>query len=188
MKYGDAYRVIQLAPAAMNIVRSAISKSDLEMKEAGTNNNPESPARSSQIAWLYDNDLGQMLFDVAKQINELSGWNLSIKGLEPVQFGIYPEGGHYGWHVDQHKRPDPKMNGMVRKISLTVFLNEPEEYEGGEFDIEIYKPEAETRFSTIKESKGSAVFFQGDQWHRVRPVTSGFRKSLVAWFYGPPYL
>ena len=51
MKYGDAYRVIQLAPAAMNIVRSAISKSNLEMKEAGTNNNPESPARSSQIAW-----------------------------------------------------------------------------------------------------------------------------------------
>ena len=72
MKYGDAYRVIQLAPAAMNIVRSAISKSNLEMKEAGTNNNPESPARSSQIAWLYDNDLAQMLFDVAKQINQLS--------------------------------------------------------------------------------------------------------------------
>ena len=32
-------------------------------------------------------------------------WNLSIQGLEPVQYGIYPEGGKYDWHVDQHPKP-----------------------------------------------------------------------------------
>ena len=50
MKYGDAYRVIQLAPAAMNIVRSAISKSDLEMKEAGTNNKKRNEQTVKAIA------------------------------------------------------------------------------------------------------------------------------------------
>ena len=38
MKYGDPYRVIQLSPAAMNIIRQAIDKSSLEMKQASTNN------------------------------------------------------------------------------------------------------------------------------------------------------
>ena len=74
---------------------------------------------------------------------------------------------------------------MVRKISMSLFLNE--DYEGGDFDLEIYKPEVDPRYKSFKLPKGSAIFFQGDKWHRVRPVTSGVRKSIVAWFYGPPY-
>ena len=89
----------------------------------------------------------------------------------------------YDWHVDQHPKP---VRGNVRKISMTLFLND--DYEGGEFDLEIYRPDADPRYKTFKLKPGSAIFFQGDQWHRVRPVTSGIRKSLVAWFYGPPYV
>ena len=86
-------------------------------------------------------------------------------------------------YTDQH----PKIiNGVVRKISMSLFLND--DYEGGEFDLEIYKPGDTQRFVTIKPKKYSAVFFLADQWHRVRPVTAGHRKSLVAWFYGPPYV
>lgn len=184
MRYGNFYRVIELSPAAMNVVRSAISTNELNFKEAKTQNKKnKSEHREGEIAWLYDNQLKTMLFEVAQQVNKVSGWNLDIRGLEPVQFGIYPEGGHYKWHVDQHD----KVDNMVRKISMTLFYSDPKDYEGGEFDIEIYKPEVEPRFDTLKLSKGSAVFFQSDQWHRVRPVTSGLRKSLVAWFYGPPY-
>ncbi len=69
---------------------------------------------------------------------------------------------------------------------MSLFLND--DYEGGEFDLELYKPETDPRYKTFKLSPWSAVFFQGDYWHRVRPVTSGLRKSLVAWFYGPPYI
>jgi PKHD-type hydroxylase len=82
--------------------------------------------------------------------------------------------------------PKPEM-GMVRKISMTLFMNDPSEYEGGEFDLEIYKPETDCRYETFKLKRGSAIFFQSDVWHRVRPVKSGVRKSIVAWFYGPPY-
>jgi len=74
---------------------------------------------------------------------------------------------------------------LVRKISMTMFLND--QYEGGEFDLEIYKPETDPRYATFKLKSGSAIFFQSDQWHRVRPIISGTRESLVAWFYGPPY-
>ena len=68
---------------------------------------------------------------------------------------------------------------------MPLFLNE--DYEGGEFDLEIYKPETDPRYKTFKSKAGSAIFFQSDQWHRVRPIISGTRESLVAWFYGPPY-
>ena len=100
-----------------------------------------------------------------------------------MQFGKYGEGDFYGWHIDEHKQP---VNGNVRKISMTLFLNE--DYEGGEFDLEIYKPETDPRYKTFKLPFGSAIFFRSDQWHRVRPIISGNRESLVAWFYGPPYI
>ena len=110
--------------------------------------------------------------------------NIDIQGCQPIQYGIYSKGGKYNWHVDQHPKP---VQGMVRKISMTLFMNEPDEYKGGEFDLELYKPETDCRYETFKLKKGSAIFFQSDVWHRVRPVKSGVRKSIVAWFYGPPY-
>ena len=75
----------------------------------------------------------------------------------------------------------------MRKLSTTIWLNDPDEYEGGEFDIEVNGPLDSIRYETLKLSKGSIVIFKSDKWHRVRPVTSGVRKSLVTWFRGPPF-
>jgi PKHD-type hydroxylase len=68
-------------------------------------------------------------------------------------------------------------------ISFTIFLND--DYEGGEFDLEIYGPAAEPRYVEIKKQpKTNCVIFHSDMWHRVRPVTKGVRKSLVGWVLG----
>ena len=45
----------------------------------------------------------------------------------------------------------------------------------------------ESRYVTLKLPKKSIVIFPSNKWHRVRPVTSGVRKSLVTWFRGPPF-
>ena len=76
----------------------------------------------------------------------------------------------------------------VRKISLTVFLNDHEEYEGGELELELYGPLAEERSVKFKEPKGTVIFFPSDTWHKVNTVTSGVRKSLVTWFGGSRYV
>ena len=68
-----------------------------------------------------------------------------------------------------------------------VITNNPDDYEGGEFDLELFEPEKNPRYKTFKLKKGSAIFFQSDVWHRVRPVSSGARKSLVAWYSGPTF-
>ena len=73
-------------------------------------------------------------------------------------------------------------------VSMSLFLSNPDEYEGGELDLELYGPDAyPERSNTFRCLKGEALFFQSDYWHRVRPVKSGVRKSLVAWFFGPPF-
>ena len=181
MNYGLYFKEVVFNRQAMDIVRVAISSPDLKWRK-GTLHNSSKDTRSSEIAWVGDRELLSMLLRMQKKVNKDAKWNLNITGIEPVQFGIYGKGDYYDWHVDQHPIP---VRGNVRKISMSLFLND--DYEGGEFDLEIYSPRDNPRYKTFKSKPGTALFFQGDQWHRVRPVTSGLRKSLVAWFYGPPY-
>ena len=181
MKYGDPYRVVQFSEQSMAVVKTAIASTDLKWNEGklqeGNNN-----SRKSEVAWIKDPQLLSMLFSMARKMNIASGWYLNLTGVEPVQFGVYTTDQYYDWHVDQHGGQN---SGAVRKVSMSLLLND--DYSGGELDLEIYKPGTDPRYKTFKPKKGSALFFQGDQWHRVRPVTHGLRKSIVAWFYGPPY-
>ena len=181
MNYGLYFKEVVFNRQAMDIVRAATSSLNLEWKK-GTLHNSSKDTRSSEIAWLGDRELLSMLLRMQKKINKDAKWNLNITGIEPVQFGIYGKGDFYDWHVDQHPTP---VRGVVRKISMSLFLND--DFGGGDFDLEIYSPRDSPRYKTFKSRPGTALFFQSDQWHRVRPVTSGLRKSLVAWFYGPPY-
>ena len=181
MKYGETHKVVNFSKQSMAIVNNAIAATNFKWNQ-GELDNSRNKSRQSQVAWVKDAKMYSMLLGMCKQINSQVGWNLNITGIEPVQFGAYSESDYYNWHVDQHQKPN---KGLVRKVSMSLGLND--DYEGGDFDLEIYKPGTDPRYITVPLPKGSAIFFQGDQWHRVNPVTSGMRKSLVAWFYGPPY-
>tara|TARA_B100001175_G_C19302022_1_gene538705 strand:- start:50 stop:718 length:669 start_codon:yes stop_codon:yes gene_type:complete len=158
--------------------------------------------RDSKILFLGGknfNDLHSELFNLILDYNQnRCSWNYDIIGTESMQYGVYSEGGFYNWHRDNYKDSVPfnmkkSLSGnntiMVnRKISVSIFLNDPDEYEGGELDIEFRSPSCkDKRYDTFKLPKGSIVVFPSSSWHRVRPVTSGVRKSLVAWIFGPPF-
>ena len=101
-----------------------------------------------------------------------------IQITEQAQFTEYPVGGFYDWHMDcdvnmAHEPP-------VRKISMTVLLNDPLEFEGG--DLELMSP---GKFKKLKQ--GHAMVFASFLNHRVAPVTRGVRQSLVMWFGGTPF-
>ena len=139
--------------------------------------------RKSKNCWLEDKYLAQSLFDEVSNFNSgPSQWKLNIIYTQAIQYGIYSEGDYFNWHVDQY----PK-RGITRKISASIFLNDPDEYEGGELDLEVESPSDSPRYHSFKLPKRSIVLFQSDLWHRVRPITSGVRKTLVVWFIGPPY-
>ena len=160
---------------------------DLQIEKSLVNEGGVDPnLRISKQAWIKEASFCKYFFDIGQKVNELCKWNFDIKGIEPIQYGIYSDGGKYDWHVDQGAKMLLK-GGSIRKISMTLFINNPDEYEGGEFDLELSHPEKKPRYETFKLKKGSAIFFQSDVWHRVRPVSSGMRKSLVAWYSGPPF-
>ena len=181
MNYGLTHKVVTFNVDAMSVVNQCTKNPTLEWKDATLFDKTKNKRKSS-VTWLQDPLFYTMLMKMVAQINKTAGWNFKITGVEPVQYGLYPEGGYYGWHVDQHPKP---VKGMVRKISMSLFLNE--EYEGGTFDLEIYKPGTDPRYESFRLNRGQAIFFPADTWHRVQPVTKGLRESIVAWFYGPPY-
>ena len=148
----------------------------------------------------YYEELDNLFGTIVEDFNRNhSGWNYDITNIETIQLTHYFERDLYDWHIDTLTKPIIKNGaGFNRKISATVFLNDPEEYEGGEFDIELYGPRpidfdddgntiVKERYETLKLPKGSIVIFPSDKWHRVRPVISGVRKSLVLWFQGPSF-
>ena len=201
MKYGNSYYCLDLKPKAMLLVEDAI-KSAGKTSSGGTidtQNCHTHGLRSSEVAWIKDPEHSKVFFDIAQHINKLCGWNVGIKECEPMQYTFYNQiGDHYDWHIDQSgPRPYPEKDSLivrpgknlkVRKISMTVWLSEPDEYEGGEFELELYGPDAKERTKSFKEKKGRAIFFLSDMWHKVHPIKSGARKSLVAWFIGDPYV
>jgi len=77
---------------------------------------------------------------------------------------------------DVHMQHEPP----VRKISMTLLLNDPSEFEGG--DLELMTP---GKYAELKQ--GHAIIFASFLNHRVNPVKRGLRQSLVCWFGGKPF-
>ena len=73
--------------------------------------------------------------------------------------------------------------GMKRKLSFSLQLTDPSEYEGGVMQIRSFE---DTLYEVPKE-KGVIVIFDSRARHRVTKVKSGCRKSLVGWVGGPKW-
>ena len=132
--------------------------------------------RVTTISWIPFKEMGHMYYDLYKFIvkaNENHFGFGDVRITEQAQFTEYPEGGFYDWHMDcdvnmGHEPP-------VRKISMTLLLNDPSEFEGG--DLELMAP---GKFANLQQ--GHAICFASFLNHRVAPVTKGVRQSLVVWF------
>jgi PKHD-type hydroxylase len=92
--------------------------------------------------------------------------------LVTLMINQYGPGETYGWHTD-----NPYILGKRTDISFTLFLTPPDEYDGGE--LEIQQGQHTTRF---KGQPGQAVVYSTGDLHRVMPVTRGSRISAVGWF------
>ena len=137
--------------------------------------------RVTTISWLPFKEMGHMYQDLNNFIQKANENHFGfgdIRVTEQAQFTEYPEGGFYDWHMDcdvnmSHEPP-------VRKITMTLLLNDPSEFEGGHLEIM-----APGKFAELKQ--GHAICFASFLNHRVQPVTRGVRQSLVVWFGGKPF-
>jgi PKHD-type hydroxylase len=146
--------------------------------------------RNSTVVWMNDRWIYREIQPYVEIANENAGWNYHWDWSESCQFTKY-EGskkGHYNWHTDCGLTPN--QNNKVRKLSMIIPLVDGNEYEGGDFELNLNNPENENNIITIKEAKikGTVIVFPSFVWHRVTPVTSGTRYSLVNWHQGKPFV
>ena len=212
-------------PQEVNKIHAVANKHELEESMIGQGNEDpddrthhnlgvmDTTIRQSKNVWLapemIPNELERKLVEGIHMANMESGWNLNWDLQERHQYTTYEHrpdapvtGDFYTWHLDSSDKPQME-GGRVRKLSSTLQLSDPEDYEGGNFDyieyqglfdkLDIY----DTRIDignfkrTIPfsaKAKGTLIVFPSDTYHQVTPVTRGVRKSLVSWFHGQPYV
>jgi len=135
--------------------------------------------RVSHIAWIEPAPDTHWLFHklavLFAEINAHYGFELT-GFVDALQYTVYGAGQHFDWHLDVGAD-----STSARKLSMTLQLSGPEEYGGGALEF------LNAGIGDQVRQRGSATLFPSYLGHRVSPVQSGVRRSLVAWAYGPAF-
>lgn len=159
--------------------------------------------RNAKNAWIPTQHwIGGFLWHYVQRVNrENFLYDLTNIDGESLQYTVYGEGEYYGWHNDaglaSHYKPVSQGNRghgqelfhdfvnvnceLVRKLSFSIQLSDPDSYEGGQFQL---LDEAGNSYIAPRQ-KGTIILFDSRAQHRVRKVTKGVRKSIVGWTVGP---
>lgn len=140
--------------------------------------------RKSKIFWTSEQWIIDLVWEYMESYNEVTGLGYDISGVEAIQITKYEKGDYYDFHIDGKGSHKNTVNGTVRKISMTIQLNE--DYEGGNFQVALCK-DGRVITETLGKGVGGIILFPSTLEHCVTPVTSGTRYSLVAWFIGKPF-
>lgn len=124
-----------------------------------------------EFEWFYKN--------IEDKIMKANFYNYKFS-IEKMDLFAYIEyhgsnKGHYDWHVDGQIH-------MGRKLSFSLMLSDPSEYEGGELILN------DGREHVIKPKKGQMIVFPSNVLHKVTPVTKGIRRVIVSWIYGSHFV
>ena len=114
---------------------------------------------------------------IIRSLNERN-YQYDLDDVFEFQLIKYYEGGNYNWHCDYGSSP---RIDVVRKLSMTMQLSDPKDYEGGELHVVDYS----NRVTTMEKYMGRVLVFDSKLPHKVHPVTSGKRIALVGWASGP---
>jgi PKHD-type hydroxylase len=159
--------------------------------------------RNNRNSWVSTSHwMGGLMWHYIEKTNR-ENYLYDLIGFEgeTLQYSEYREGEYYTWHVDaglpacsqqaslgvggcdQVRAHEKNLlnSELVRKLSFSLQLSSPEEYEGGQ--LQFLGDEGNSFFAP--KQKGTVVIFDSRTRHRVRKVTKGVRKSLVGWVLGP---
>lgn len=198
----------KLPDAMCDIAVEELSKYDSELTSGRViNGSVRSDIRDSDLHFFRNSNwIAGWLWYYVEKINR-GNFKYDIIDFDgnTLQYTTYSEKTeqHYDWHSDQEidsvypytdrservstrdffseKNKDDTDQVIMRKLSCTLQLSHPADYEGGEFEIKDFNGNTHL----IKRARGHLTIFDSRCPHRVKPVTSGTRKSLVAWVVGP---
>jgi len=164
----------------LDIIEKLVSDDDLHLGEI-SGETKDTDIRDSKIKFIESNiESNKWIFErftgLINNANERF-FKFDLSRLESLQYTVYNEGQFYRDHMDLgYKNP----NNAVRKLSFTMQLSDPADYNGGELLI---KHGSEPDIA--RKNRGAITFFPSYVMHEVTPVTRGTRKSIVGWVTGP---
>lgn len=124
----------------------------------------------------YFPKLEQRILEAVHQLN--NSYRYTIDKLAQMDLLKYEKGGKYDWHQDVLYA-----RSKHRKFSVIIQLSDSKDYKGGDFEL---RDPYSLDLSTFRE-KGSMLIFPSFLWHRITPIKSGRRESIVSWIEGPTW-
>lgn len=166
------------SPEEVVKLREICEKYPKEKGATGGDSENISDYRISEISWIPDATETSWIYEKIANFTKIANkemWNFDIWDFQDqLQYTTYyGDGGHYDWHMDL----GPGISN--RKISCVVQLSDPNEYEGGDLQI---NPGG--NILVIPKKLGLVCLFPSFLLHRVTPLNGGVRKSLVTWLCG----
>lgn len=148
---------------------------------------PDNSMRRSTVSWVLQTENAQWFIDrILTAIDALNNqfYKYELWGTHALQFASYDSKilGKYDFHMDSVLGKEKQDMSHARKLSASLLLND--DFVGGSFEFNLSR---ESHVTPVDMQAGSLIVFPSFLLHRVTPVTSGCRKSLVAWFIGPAF-
>jgi PKHD-type hydroxylase len=156
---------------------------------------------NTSAGWNFNWDYTEDLQFTKYSPGQFYGWHTDV-GAEPYRaydpaIDTYHKNSDGSLILDTFGNPlvenqsateNKNLVGKIRKLSVTVSLNDPSEYKGGNLKFDL-GPHSKKRYHTCTEirPRGSIIVFPSHLYHQVTPVTTGTRYSLVAWNLGKPF-
>jgi PKHD-type hydroxylase len=164
----------------LDIIEKLVSNDDLYVGEI-SGDTKNTAVRDSKIKFIESSiESNKWVFErftgLINNANERF-FKFDLSRLESLQYTVYNKGQFYRDHMDLgFKNP----NNAVRKLSFTMQLSDPADYDGGELVIKHGSTP-----DIARKNRGAITVFPSYVMHEVTPVTRGTRKSIVGWVTGP---
>lgn len=174
------------ASAELDAIEKHGDRLTLEAAGLVARNSGRDSIRVTKVAWFERNAETEGFYarveEIVLRLNA-QFFRYDLSGLVSFQYALYDgtEGGHFDWHKDYGKdyaAPDQE----PRKLSLSIQLSDPGAYQGGDLEVR-----AGNTVDVAPKTRGTVIAFPSYVLHRVTPITSGARKSLVVWAVGPEF-
>jgi predicted 2-oxoglutarate/Fe(II)-dependent dioxygenase YbiX len=180
----SSYREFYAKPETTTELNSYFS--DIKFKDHSVSHIDDDSYRSCELAspaeYEYYSKVTRIITRYFNYINN-NFFLYELNNRFEIQLVRYTAGSNFKWHCDYGGQV-PVSSGepnTVRKLSLSLQLSDPKEYEGGEVELILM----DGRHYTMEKELGAAIVFDSRTPHKAHPVTSGTRLVLVCWAHGP---
>lgn len=190
------YRIIKGAFSADLVSEVERRAEQLPASSGATVEHDEVSTRQCEVRWFKHGtkDFAWLEKEVFKFLEQAGAVDPKASVMENIQHTVYGPGHFHDWHIDAYQRPynlydlplGNRFIGTKRKVSLSILLNDASEFEGGPFEVSMFSNGRNTVGTAMTDfsQMGDAAVFNSGVCHRVAPVITGVRRSLVVWICG----